>query len=155
MTRDMDAGVTLIEMLVVLAVFAVVAGAVILSVPGDRGQTPTRIAALSLAAHLERAIDLTLSTGAGFGIENDQGSLRFVQMDDEENWGPHSDKRLVQVKLSTSPSRISITAQEVFVVSARLIPSVSAPLRVEFGDGRTAQAVVFDGVRVQHEDGGS
>lgn len=153
MHRRADAGVTLVEMLVVLALFTVVAGAVTLAVPGDRRGSTAVVAADRLAAHLERAVDLALATGHGFGIAMQDDALRFVQRGSDARWGPHSDAQLARVKLSASSTRISLNTSEVFAVSADLIPETSVPLRVQYGDGADGVAVLFDGAAVRLEPG--
>ncbi|MFL4470148.1 prepilin-type N-terminal cleavage/methylation domain-containing protein [Tateyamaria armeniaca] len=151
--RDATAGVTLIEMLVVLALFALVASAVALSLPSGRGNTSVEAGARALRAHLEHALDAALTTGSGFGLLHDGSDLRFVQRDPSGEWKSHGNKQLADVKLSLPPSRITINPQEVFAVSARLIPSRSVPFKVQFGAGERSQFVVFDGARVVRQDG--
>lgn len=151
--RHSDAGVSLVEMLVVLALLATLAGGVALSLPSARTATASEAAAHALAAHLERGVDHALTTGAGFGVTHDGTTLRFVQQGDGARWVPHSDPHLAQVKLSAPTSRISINAQEVFAVSAHLIPNTSTPLRVTFGNGTRGQVVVFDGAQVHRSEG--
>lgn len=151
--RVKTAGVSLIEMLVVLALFGVVAGAVVMSAPSGTRATSTDAAARALAAHLGHAVDHTLTTGKGFGIIRDGTDIRFVQRGPGATWVAHSDKRLRQVKLSAAPSRISIKEAEVFAVSAQLIPNSTGPIRVDFGRGATLQSVFFDGFRVHRQSG--
>lgn len=146
--RSDNAGVTLIEMLVVLAVFAVVAGAVALSLPDTRRATSADAAARALAAHLDRAVDLALTTNTGFGIAHDGTDISFVQRARDNRWVTHSDNRLAQVKLSPRLSRISVNAQEVYSVTADLIPDSSMPFRAVFGSGAGARVLVFDGAVV-------
>ncbi|MEM8654291.1 MAG: prepilin-type N-terminal cleavage/methylation domain-containing protein [Pseudomonadota bacterium] len=151
--RARTAGVSLIEMLVVLALFGVVAGAVLLSVPSGARATSTDAAARALVAHLDHAVDHTLITGEGFGILRDGTDIRFVQRGLGAEWVAHSDKRLSQAKLSAAASRISIEEAEVFAVSAQLIPDNATPLRVDFGRGANLQSVMFDGFRVRRQAG--
>lgn len=151
--RYKDAGVSLIEMLVVLVLFAVVAGAVVMVLPNSQRATSAEAAARALAAHLGRAMDLALTTNAGFGIMNDGASITFVQRRSDATWEPHSDNQLAQVKLSVRTSRISVHAQEVFSVSARLIPENTTPFHATFGSGPGMQMVVFDGARVRVQGG--
>ncbi|WP_147114766.1 prepilin-type N-terminal cleavage/methylation domain-containing protein [Tateyamaria sp. syn59] len=152
-TRVRTAGVSLIEMLVVLALFGVVAGAVVMSVPSGARATSTDAAARALAAHLDHAVDHTLITGQGFGIVRDGKDIRFVQRGPNATWVAHSDKRLGQMKLSAAPSRISIKEAEVYAVSAQLIPNSAIPLRVDFGRGNSLETVLFDGVGVHRQPG--
>ena len=79
--RSREAGGSLIEMLVVLALFAVVGGAVALSLPNAQRETSAEAEAHALVAHLDRALDITLTTNAGFGITHDGAEISFVQRD--------------------------------------------------------------------------
>ncbi|WP_299689795.1 prepilin-type N-terminal cleavage/methylation domain-containing protein [uncultured Tateyamaria sp.] len=146
--RRSDAGVTLVEMLVVLALFGVVAGTVLIAFPGDRRGTSTETAARLLGAHIDRAVDLALTTGQGFGVAQNGRTLSFVQRGPDMRWTPHSDKQLATVKLSTGTTRISFDTNEVYAVSADLIPEKSLPLVVQYG----TRTVVFDGARVHLEN---
>ena len=140
-------------MLVVLALFGIVAGAVVLSVPSGTRATAADAAAQAFAAQLDHAVDQTLISGDGFGILWDGADIRFVQRGLDATWVAHSDKLLSQVKLSAPPSRISIKEAEVFAVSAQLIPNSAIPIRVDFGRGANLQSVLFDGVRVRQQSG--
>jgi len=140
-------------MLVVLVLFAVLAGAVALSLPSARRSTSAEAAASTFATHLDRAVDIALATGGGFGVARENGHLSFVQRGDNSQWVPHSDKHLAKVKLSVDAPRTSLHAQEVFSVSADLIPNQNTPLRAVFGRGAGAMTVVFDGARVRLQEG--
>ncbi len=140
-------------MLVVLVLFAVLAGAVALSLPSAQRSTPAEAAASTFATHIDRAVDAALTTGVGFGIAYERGQLSFVQRGDNNQWVPHSDKQLAGVKLSADAPRISLHAQEVFSVSPDLIPNKNTPLRAVFGRGAGAMTVVFDGARVRLQEG--
>ncbi|WP_299652005.1 prepilin-type N-terminal cleavage/methylation domain-containing protein [uncultured Tateyamaria sp.] len=150
--RACHAGVSLVEMLVVLALFAIVASAVALSLPQSQRSTSDEAAARAFVAQLDRAIDQALVTGTGFGVLHDGEAIRFVQRGSDAEWVAHSDKHLARAKLSASTSRISINAKEVYAVSARLIPSSATPFRAEFGRGAGRQIVFFDGARVRLQD---
>ncbi|WP_299044387.1 prepilin-type N-terminal cleavage/methylation domain-containing protein [uncultured Tateyamaria sp.] len=151
--RGRDTGVTLVEMLVVLTVFAVVAGAAALSFPNTRRANTTEAEARAWAARLDRAVSVALITNAGFGIRHDGTAIGFVERGDDRQWRPHSDPELAKVKLSGRGSRISINAQEVFSVSANLIPESSTPFRAMFGSGTDTWVVTLDGTRVRVAEG--
>ena len=152
--RRADAGVSLIEMLIVLALFGVVAAGVALSLPGPSRDTSSEVAARGLAAHLERAVGLTLANGTGFGVLHTGENLRFVERDASGQWQLHSDPPLARVKLSVEGVRMALKETEVFAVSDRLIPSTSTPFRAEFGAGPRPLTVHFDGAVVRLEEGG-
>lgn len=145
--RGGSAGVTLVEMLVVLALFALVSGAVALSLPLGRGATSADTDARALQSHLNRAMEFALVTGSSFGVMHDGKNLRFVHLAITGDWAEHPDKQLKEVKLSLATARTSIKAQEVFAVSARLIPATATPLNVQFGADANIQTVMFDGTR--------
>ncbi|MEL6463999.1 MAG: prepilin-type N-terminal cleavage/methylation domain-containing protein [Pseudomonadota bacterium] len=152
-TRARTAGLSLVEMLVVLALFGVVAGVVLLSGPGGTRATSTDAAAQGLVAHLDHAVNRALITGEGFGILREGADIRFVERGPDAVWVAHSDKQLNQAKLSAAASRISINEAEVFSVSAQLIPNSATPLRVDFGRGSDRQTLIFDGVRARWHKG--
>ncbi len=72
-----EAGLTLVEMLVVLAIVGVMAGAVILSAGSANGHGP-EIEARRLAARLELAADETMVTGRPIAFLRDGKGYRFV-----------------------------------------------------------------------------
>jgi general secretion pathway protein H len=150
MTRTAEAGVTLVEMLVVLALFGLLAGAVVLAFPSDRSATGPAARALTFKADLERAIDLALLRQTGFGIQRDDGALHFVEQQKDGTWGPHTEKTLDPVKLSGRTVRSSLETGAVFAVSPALVPGSSDPLRVTFGP---AQVITFDGAGIREEEG--
>ncbi len=156
--RPSQAGVTLIEMLVVLALFAIVAGAVVLALPNPRDPAQADLSALALVSALDRAAGDALATGQGFGISHTDGTLRLVQQDDQGVWQPHSDPFLAGVKLF--PAEVRNTQQagfmDVYGVSARLVPEALGSFVATFGSGARDSTVSFDGVRAQvvkDEDG--
>lgn len=153
--RRRNAGVTLIEMLVVLALFAVVSGAVVMSLPSGRTSTSAEVGAAAFVSDLNYAVKLTLSEGRGFGIAVEDNSIRFLQRSDEGPWHAHLNPDLAQVKLFPAGVRIFDQARRNgvdFVVSARLLPDQEHPLRVRFGDVSTGPIVTFDGMAVAVED---
>ncbi|MEO0378842.1 MAG: prepilin-type N-terminal cleavage/methylation domain-containing protein [Pseudomonadota bacterium] len=154
--RAADAGVTLIEMLVVLTLFAVVSSAVVMSLPTRGSSGSAKITAISLAAQIERAIGLALAENQGFGIGLDDGQLRFLQRSKTGEWRAHAHPHLAQVKLF--PVNVRFLEQDkdaapVFAVSARLIPELGQPLRLAFGDPLTGSNLNYDGVTVRLEHG--
>lgn len=149
--RPNQAGVTLIEMLVVIALFAIMAGAVVLALPNPRDPAQADLSALAWVSVLDRAAGDALATGQGFGIRHTDGILRLVQQDDQGAWQPHSDPFLAGVKLF--PAEVRTTKQagsmDVYGVSARLVPEALGPFIASFGSGRRTSTVSFDGVHAQ------
>ncbi|KMW59413.1 hypothetical protein AIOL_004395 [Candidatus Rhodobacter oscarellae] len=149
--RPSLAGVTLIEMLVVLALFAIMAGAVVLALPSARDPARADLSALALVSALDRAAGHALATGQAFGIRQSDGALELVQQDDQGAWHPHSDPFLAGVKLFPTTTRNTEQAGRtaVYSVSGNLVPDTRDRLVVTFGSGARASIVSFDGVRAQ------
>lgn len=154
--RAPDAGVTLIEMLVVLTLFAVVTGAVVLSLPRAPSRVSAEVEALAFAADIDLAIDIALQSATGFGIQAEDSGFRFVQKEPNGTWRPHSHVRLAETKLFSSMSRNSLqeTPPGVFAVSSVLVPEAGAPLEVVFEGGANGRVLTFDGARVRVEANG-
>jgi general secretion pathway protein H len=72
-----EAGLTLVEMLVLLAIVGVMAGAVMLGIGAGNGRT-TEVEARRLATRLELAADESMVTGRTIGFVWGKGSYRFV-----------------------------------------------------------------------------
>ena len=139
--RQRDAGVSLIEMLVVLALFGVVAGAVVLNVP-DRPGARHELPALTVASDLTHAVDRALATSAGFAVQVFDTRIAILERADDGSWIPHSDRRLAQAKLFPGLDRIP-DQDGLFVVSRDLVPENAAPLVLRFRGGIE---VAFDGL---------
>ena len=147
--RSKEAGVTLIEMLVVLALFAVVSGAVILALPEKRGRLGAEVQAQTLAQALNTAVDHTLRTGQGFAIRQNNDHLSLEQQDLTGVWVPHNDAYLASLKLFVPTARILKHPGQDYVVSAALVPDSSDPFVATFGRGKERITVVYDGARAR------
>lgn len=125
MSRDGEAGVTLVEVLVVLVLVGLMAGAVGLRL-GDRpSDSAEQREATRLAVRLSLAADTALTTGE---------AATFT-------WGPDG------YSLGDGPLRRTsapiLTAPGQYPISPDLLPARSGPLRLTLGD----TTVVFDGAR--------
>ncbi len=140
----------MIEMLVVLALFGLVAGAVVLAFPSERRVTGAEAQALAFAADLERAMDLAVLRQRAFGVRRDQEILRFVERNDDGLWVVHPEKTLNPVKLSGTSARSSLQKGATFVVSHTLVPGSSDALRIAFGSAAT---ITFDGATIRLNEG--
>lgn len=136
-------------MLVVLALFGVVTGAVVLALPDRRGALKADADAQALASAVNSAVDHTLRTGRGFAIRQSQDGLRLVQRHPDGTWGAHFAPDLAQLKLSVPDTRILGSSQQVFEVSASLVPLSSGPFVVTYGRDLPRVSVIFDGARAR------
>lgn len=126
MARDPQAGVTLVEVLVVLVLVGVMAGAIGLRV-GDRdavASAETR-AATRLAVQLTEAATEALATG----------TAQYLIWDADGYQLSGSGDRRIAARISTAPGQYPITPD--------LLPDLSGPLRLTLGP----RTVMFDGAR--------
>ncbi|MBW4707431.1 hypothetical protein KX928_06495 [Roseobacter sp. YSTF-M11] len=138
---------TLIEMLVMLVVIGIMAGAVTISfAPKPKGASAELIS-LKLVADLRRAVQYSLSHQQGFGVLAGSEGYRFV-VEGTDGWGPHPHSALRDLKPFPSSLRISMQDHDnvVFAVSRHLVPEGNPPWQVSFGQGSFAQQVIFDGI---------
>ena len=92
--RNRDAGVTLVEILVVLALIGVTTGVVAISLrPGDRADRGLRQDADLLAARLNIATEAGLIHGHAVAFDWEGDSYRFLERDGDD-WQPHRNPRL-------------------------------------------------------------
>ena len=86
-SRNAEAGITLIEVLVVLAVIGVAAGATMIGM-GNRSHS-AEAEAVRLARHLMLGVDEALLAGLPLALQGDQRGYRFAQMPaDQPQAGP-------------------------------------------------------------------
>ncbi|WP_392337469.1 prepilin-type N-terminal cleavage/methylation domain-containing protein [Loktanella salsilacus] len=146
--RSRDAGVTLVEVLVVLVLVGIMAGAIGLSLgPADRGDAANREATL-LIARLNRAADEALLTGAATAFVWGDGTYRFEVRQIDGSWGPHP------IELLGTPHQVGIInfsgdggSDGRYVVDGDLLPATMATLRLTMRSANGSDEVVsFDGV---------
>ena len=154
--RDAQAGVTLVEVLVVLVLIGVMAGVVGLSLgPVDRGGALDREANL-LVARLNRAADEALLANAPVAFVWTQNTYAFLTLQ-QNAWATHPLPAL------GTPHEIGGGLQFLgdgsdggrFLVLASLIPALGQPLLLSLGNS-TAQSldIEFDGVNARVPSGG-
>lgn len=147
--RVVDAGVTLVEILVVLALIGTVAGAVGLGLGSVAAGTGARDEALLLAARMRRASEEALLTGQAVALVWSDRDYRFEALG-SEGWGPHPVPLLSAAKPLDGAIRfLGERERGNFAVAATLIPADGAPLTLLIGAGRgdlsQAVAVTWDG----------
>lgn len=146
--RNVQSGMTLVEVLVVLVLVGIMAGVIGLSIgPADRGAGPAQEAQL-LVARLNRAAQETAFGGAALGFVWSADAYRFVVLQDGV-WVPHPVPLLGQNH--ELPRDVSLTAADTaqgsYVVSAALLPQDGKALALSFGQNGGAQTgLVFDGI---------
>jgi type II secretion system protein H len=144
-TRSSDAGVTLVEILVVLVLIGVLAGAVGLSIrPGDRTTALDREANL-LANRMEQAADHALLSGRPAGIIWTDVEYHFVEFR-ENAWGTHSVPLLAERHVFGGGLRMVSDARSgARVIGPDLLPQDDEPLTISFASATARRMVTFDG----------
>lgn len=144
-TTRHEAGLTLVEMLVVLAIVGVMAGVVVLSAGSSSGRGP-EVEARRLAARLELAADETMVTGRAIAFVRGANGYRFVA------WkaGRWTDDQSPALEPHTLPPGLAIegTANGPVVLGAdgggnpialRIVPAKGSGWTIAF-DGVSAEA---------------
>ena len=151
--RAPQAGVTLIEMLVVLALFAVIAGAVVFALPAQRDAKSAGFDRLTLAARLDTVTRRALTRDEPYAGWQQRGDVVVLLLNEKDRWTISDDPRLNPVKLISRYRRMSFQRdhEDVFPVSAALVPERGERLLIGAEDG---DDTYFDGlnlVRAQAE----
>lgn len=145
--RNAQAGVTLIEVLVVLVLIGIMAGVVGLSIgSANRGDGAGREAQL-LTARLNRAADEIVLTDAPVAFVWTERDYRFLALQDG-TWVAHPIAVLGTAHEIEGDLRFLGEAADGgrFVVLASLLPAEGRPLMLSLGANEAqAQSVVFDG----------
>ncbi len=149
-----DAGVTLIEVLVVLVLVGVMAGTVALSVGnGGRGDVAGQQADL-LVARLNRAADEVVLTGSPMRFDWTAQSYGF-SVYQGDSWEPHSVALLAEPHILPDRLRLGETSGSA---------TLSADMRLDDGkvlalellwSGSRAEQITFDGINAERVGQGS
>tara|TARA_R110002049_G_scaffold64827_1_gene170646 strand:- start:3341 stop:3835 length:495 start_codon:yes stop_codon:yes gene_type:complete len=147
-----DAGVTLVEVLVVLALIGILAGVVGLSFgSGPRGDVAGQEADL-LVARLNRAADEVMLTGVPMGFVWAAEGYRF-DLYDGDTWQPHDLPILAAPHLLGGETRIA-DAAGAMVLSRDMDPGAAGPLTLELLSGAGPSEVIrFDGLNAVRLEG--
>jgi general secretion pathway protein H len=149
--RDPEAGVTLVEMLVVLALMGVLAGTAALGLGAlSRGADPRAEAAL-LAARMRLASEEAVLAGRPAALLWEEGGYRFASLADGA-WAPHPRPALSQPR--TLPEGLRLRAEgeaRAFAITPAALPAGGEPLRLGLEGRREAVTVLWDGASAQVE----
>ena len=155
--RDPEAGITLVEVLVVLALVGVMAGALGLGLGGaGRGEGAEREATL-LAARLDRAADGVLATGDAAALDWARDGYAFRAFDGVA-WRPHPSALLAERHAVGEGLALASAEAEAgtFVIGADLLPP-GGPLELTLrpiAGGDPGWRIVHDGVSARIAPGG-
>jgi type II secretion system protein H len=149
--RDGAAGLTLVEVLVVLVLIATVAGAVGLNLGPGRGEATLDSELALLRARMERASDEALLAGTPVAFAWSGTGYRFLGWT-AAGWAPH------RVEILGTPHELPDAVrlrqedarEGVFVVTAQLLPAQGTPLVLSVGEGG-AERLVWDGASARRE----
>ena len=160
--RKRDAGMTLVEILVVLVIVGVMASVLGLSVSGgSRSAGVLEREATLLSVRLERAAADAVLTGQPAGFTWDDEGYSFVSLQDGA-WLPHVDGVLAQAHETPRRVEMSVFGQRrgQYLIRSDLLPSLTnedtnsfVPLQVSLMDGDSTWFVLFDGVSAQGVQG--
>lgn len=148
--RRGDAGVTLVETLVVLVIIAAMAGMAATAV--GRIGAPRSLArdAELLAIRMTLAAEEALLTGRDAALAWDSGSYRFYEAADGD-WRPHAVAELGRPELLGAGARMGEGAGTLRI-AADIAPPDPMPFRIELVDGGARATVAFDGLSARIDD---
>ena len=147
--RMAEAGLTLVEMLVVLALIGVMAGAVGLSLgPAARGPGAQDEARL-LAARMRSASEEALLTGQSVALVWTEHDYRFLTLG-PDGWRPHSVPLLAEVK--ALPAALRFPRSGAFAVTGANLPANGVLLELPLQGSGPAAVVIWDGATAALEE---
>lgn len=162
--RRKDAGMALVEILVVLAIIGVMASVLGLSVSGGaRNADIIEREATLLSVRLERAADSAALNGTPAGFAWDDKGYSFVSLQDGA-WAAHPDGILAAPHLLGGAAALSVFGQPrgQYLIRSDMLPSVTnpatnspVPLQIAIAGSKDTWELVFDGVsaRAQQKPG--
>ena len=154
--RRHEAGVTLVEVLVVLAIMGVMTGIAALAIPSGPRPATLRAAADLLAARLDIAAEESLISGRAARLEWDGTGYRFTERQGDD-WAPHGNAALAGPHPADGIALRGETGggSGVLTITPDLAPPDGTIVRVGLGRagevGAGPVAVVFDGASARVE----
>lgn len=141
-----DAGVTLVEVLVVLAIIGVLTGITTLALPSANRKATLRQEADLLASRLGIAAEQSLVSGRPARLDWAEGSYGFTEWDGSD-WQPHHSPTLAQAHDLDGITLSSGTGGRRGTLTLRpdMAPADGGPARLELASGESLLAVSFDG----------
>jgi len=138
--RDQQAGVTLIEILVVLVVIAVASGGAVALLVGDRSAPPLSRAVVMMSQDIERARIANVSrlSGIEMRLTEDGYSIRSGGIETRRDLPGN-------VRLNGAPAQ--------FIVSPLGLPHDLQPLSVALTSGAQTKRLQFDGLTLRDVSG--
>ena len=148
--RNRDAGITLIEILVVLAVIGVATGATMLGVNSADRDTRAEAEAVRLARNLSLGVDEALVGGAPLAMIWDTGGYSFVAWSDASaSWGAAGQNTLAIRHDLRAPLQLGIDGQDipraVVIAASGVGPAISFVIAPPALSSGPRWVVDFDG----------
>lgn len=148
--RNRDGGITLIEMLVVLAVIGVATGATMLSVSSADRDTRAEAEAVRLAHNLSLGMDEALIGGTPLALIWDPGGYSFVAWSDvAASWGAAGQGTLATRHDLRAPLQLGVDGQDtplaVVMAPSGIGPAISLIIGPPAPSGGPRWVVDFDG----------
>lgn len=148
--RRPDAGVTLVETLVVLVIIAAMAGMAAIAVGRVGGPRSLARDADLLAIRMTLAAEEALLTGRDAALAWDAGSYRFYEAVDGD-WRPHPVAELGRRERLGTGARMGEGAG-ILRIAADMAPPDPMPFLIALVDGGVRATVAFDGLSARIDD---
>lgn len=146
-----DAGVTLVEILVVLSIMAVLAGITALSLPAVTRPATLRQEAELLATRLDIAAEQSLVFGRAAALDWSDDSYQFIERT-QDGWLAHSNRNLGTRHYIPGTLGLlepnGVTKGRVYLLSDMSLP-VGGPTMLRMTSGGSDLVIRFDGASAQ------
>lgn len=135
-----DAGLTLVEMLVVLAIVGVMASVVTIGIGSATRKVGAEAEAHHLADDLQRAADEALVGGPSLALVLERDGYGVVQRSGGEGWKPFEPHRPLA-------SGLTLASATLGAPQPLLADGMTTPIEATITDGRRGWRVAFDGLK--------